>query len=547
MTKQYINKESTENIQILDPMSNVTKELVNNEETENNDKNTEDIRSYRQQLEALPNKIRLVDKDEEMKLDLFCYISCTDEDEDLIKNARGIVFNEEKLVLKGYSYTTEYNSINNENIEKLNENINFKDYDCYDSYEGTLIRLFYYQTNNNSEPNTKNGKWYLSTHRKLDAYKSKWASRESFGNIFERSLVKRVKENKEFHNFIYPSGESKKELKEELKKELKEELKEELKKELKEELKEEYKYENIIKDFEEKLDKNKQYMFLLKNNKDNRIVCTINENDDNTQVYHVGTFIDGKLDLSENINLEYPPKHNFNSMKELIKYISEMDYMKLQGIICFNTKNSKHFKILHPEYIELFKARGNEPSIKFRYLQVRMNKKSTKILYFLYPDFKTVFEEYENTIYDIGRSIYSSYVQRFIKKRYVTVPKEEFQVIRDCHTWHLESRGDNRINLNQVLKILNQQTPTNLNHMIRRYRTEQIKKTDQMQNRIRINSKDSPFLTVSCTEGTTDCSPYKIKMLTQLQPPLLNLPEPILKEEQRPLYMKGRPRLLGKK
>ena len=42
-------------------------------------------------------------------------------------------------------------------------------------------------------------------------------------------------------------------------------------------------------------------------------------------------------------------------------------------------------------------------------------------------------DEIENNIYDIARNIYSSYIQRFIKKRFVTVPIEEFAVIRECH------------------------------------------------------------------------------------------------------------------
>ena len=62
----------------------------------------------------------------------------------------------------------------------------------------------------------------------------------------------------------------------------------------------------------------------------------------------------------------------------------------------------------------------------------------------------------------------TSYFNRFIKHNYVTVPVEEFQVIRQCHEWHTKDRMVNKINLNKVVDVLNQQPATNINRMIRR-------------------------------------------------------------------------------
>ena len=88
-------------------------------------------------------------------------------------------------------------------------------------------------------------------------------------------------------------------------------------------------------------------------------------------------------------------------------------------------------------------------------------------------------DEYENIMFDIARGIYKAYVQRFIKKNYVTVPREEFAVIRECHSWHLADRAANRISLNQVIRVLNKQSPTHLNHMIRRLKLEQLRQKEQ--------------------------------------------------------------------
>ena len=47
-----------------------------------------------------------------------------------------------------------------------------------DAHEGSLLRAF-----------CVNDTWYITTHRKLDAFRSKWASRQSFGAQFVESLV----------------------------------------------------------------------------------------------------------------------------------------------------------------------------------------------------------------------------------------------------------------------------------------------------------------------------------------------------------------------
>ena len=77
--------------------------------------------------------------------------------------------------------------------------------------------------------------------------------------------------------------------------------------------------------------------------------------------------------------------------------------------------------------------------------------------------------QYENNIYGIGKLIHKAYIERFIKNQYVTVPMEEFAVIKACHDWHMKDREKNKISLNKVMEVLNEQTPTNINKMIRRF------------------------------------------------------------------------------
>jgi len=95
----------------------------------------------------------------------------------------------------------------------------------------------------------------------------------------------------------------------------------------------------------------------------------------------------------------------------------------------------------------------------------------------LYPNFIVHFDNYERIIKNIANDILQAYISRFIKKNYVEVPVEEFQVIKACHTWHIENRIENKINITKVMDVLNQQPATNINKMIRnRLASEKIKK-----------------------------------------------------------------------
>ena len=102
-------------------------------------------------------------------------------------------------------------------------------------------------------------------------------------------------------------------------------------------------------------------------------------------------------------------------------------------------------------------------------------------LSFLYPKHMDVIDRLENSIYEIAKSIYRSYVQRYIKKRFVSVPKEEFAVIRACHSWHEENRQTNRITLNKVIEVMNEQSATALNQMVRRYDQDLLKQNEKAE------------------------------------------------------------------
>jgi hypothetical protein len=381
----------------------------------------------RKTVETL-QQVKIVDTDEATGLELFCYISCSSSDPNIVKECRGVVFNEDKIVMKAFPYTEEYDFENRNDLYNTIGN-DFQSCSIFDSHEGALVRLFNY-----------NGKWFNCTHRKLNSFKSRWSSRESFGTSFKRALEEEVKSNAKLSNIIQTQGDT------------------------------------LLDRFYSILDPEKQYMFLIRNNFDNRIVCDPPET---PTLYHVGTFINGELSLDDDCYVTRPTKLNFLNLEEVFDYVDNINYKHTQGVIIFS-KDNKQYKILNDTYMEFFKVRGNEASVKFRYLQVRMDPKRSTMLKELYPDKVEIFNKYENILYDIVKSIYTAYVNRFIKKMFVIQPKEEFNIMKECHTWHEQNRKENKVNIEKVFEVLNKQNPTYLNKMIRRVIIEKVIPVEQV-------------------------------------------------------------------
>lgn len=388
-------------------------------------------------VKSIPNKVRMVDSDENTNLELYCYLNYAEGDNPIMEKCRGVVFNGDKLVVEAYPHTKEILDTNENEIKKIIGD-DISKYSIFESHEGCLIRMFWF-----------GDRWNISTHRKLNAFRSKWASKESFGTIFKRAIENLYNYDEKFRDVLG------------------------------------YSDEPLFEKYQKTLDKNKQYMFLLKNTFENRIVCCAPEK---PVVYHAGTMVDGKLDIYDDCYIPRPRELKFENVEEMIDHVkNNMDITMHQGLICFsNDENLKHLKIVKEEYNDFFQARGNESSIKFRYLQVRhTNRDYTDKLSILYPHMVKLFHEIEKIICQIGAEIYNSYVNRFIRKKFVTLPTEDYAVMRECHKWHESDRSNNKVSESKIMEILNKQTPTAINKMIRRWKIVKDTNNDNIdvQNR----------------------------------------------------------------
>lgn len=387
--------------------------------------------TFKEEILKYP-QIKLLDSDPENNIELYCYDHCSPDDPEVVKACRGVVFSEEKIVLKGFPYTYEFTRDNKNQIDNLFSSFSLR---FFDAYEGTLIRVF-----------SHNNKWYLSTNKKLNAFKSRWGTKTSYGEYFVNALQYEAKVSNLFRDRLKLEGE------------------------------EEFEPNVLLDRLFNSLDSEKQYMFFIINDFNNRLVCEY----DHPKLFHVGTFHNETLSLEHEYGFDYPTEHFFDSSESLIEYVEKnIDYKLLQGIIIFADDN-KQYKIYNKDYIQWYQVRGNEASIKFRYIQLRTNKEKKNLLLQLYPQFQETFQTIEKTVIEICNNILQSYINRYIRKQYVVLPVEQFIVMSEVHKWFLQDKDHNKVNINIVIETFNKQNAPTVNRMIKKFIYDKNKNKDDV-------------------------------------------------------------------
>jgi hypothetical protein len=345
--------------------------------------------------------------DDDGSLQIYSYSYCNNDSPYDLKDCRGLIYSGENLIFKSLGFTPEYTETNQDVLCKTP----IENYQFFPAEEGTLIRVFF------------NSKWYFSTHRKLDAYKSRWGAAKSFGEIFEDSIKSSKWEN----------------------------------------------LENLTND----LDKKYMYLFFIRNTIENKIVSNPPKHN---KVYFVGSMSTetGKFSFKSPNSFDFPSQTPvyFEKWSDVFNYVKNVDPLEKQGILAFKEENgvTKQIKIVNSKYQLYSQVRGNEPNVNIRYLQVRSHPIYSKLIYELYPENINTFVNFEYIIVKIAKNIHNSYISRFVNKNYVVVSQEEYRIIRDCHGWHISDRAKNKVTLAQVIKFLNQDTyASTLNTLINRF------------------------------------------------------------------------------
>jgi hypothetical protein len=350
---------------------------------------------------SISNLGDLVEKtDDDQSLQVYSYKYCGNDSTNALKNCRGLVYNDDTLLFRSLGFTPEYTDSSQEISHLLYTPLD--EYSFFPSEEGTLIRLFNY-----------NNKWYVATHRKLNAYNSRWGSSKSFGEIFEDS-VKLLGWTDVNH-------------------------------------------------LTSNLDCKHMYLFFVRNILENKIVS--NPPTDSLQSYFVGCILNGTgeftFDCPHPLNFPKQVLLNFQNWNEVLNYVNSVNPQQKQGVLVFSknkeTGETTQLKIVNTKYQLYSQVRGNEPNVKLRYLQVRSHPIYSKLIYELYPEHINTFLSYENITIKIAKNIHNAYISRFVNKNYVVVSQEEYRVIQECHGWHISDRVNNKVTLSQVIRLLNQE------------------------------------------------------------------------------------------
>ena len=354
------------------------------------------------------------------------WVSATDHtiDEEPLKvvgHVRGTIVNTDtnEIVCRSFPYTPEAVSNDPERITALLPE-DLSKVSFYNSCEGTVLRLFW-----------DDKEWQLSTHRKIDANNSYWAG-PTFGELFQE-LRK--------DNFAFDD-----------------------------------------------LDRDLCYVFLMSHNS-NRLVYNIPKHQ--LMLIAVYNRIESRfLDSNEygpsfdtpKLNppgCVYPqPVHVVKGVADLQGAVDELEKFasfNLAGIIALpDATNPRPVKVVNESYNNLRNARGNEPNIRSRYIQLRGTPEGGLIVgWYKEPQYQETFDAAEDEFDDLVERLHTMYINRYVHKDFSQLPKEEFVTLQRCHGWHVEDRSSNIVTEDKVREILNG-TPTHfLLVMLNRQRREQ--------------------------------------------------------------------------
>lgn len=356
-------------------------------------------------------------------LELYC--SDSSPQNELESNIRGMVFYGEKMIMQGFPYCKE-TVIDKKNLNSTIENL--KKIFCTNDYnfdeewivsnalEGTLIRLFYF-----------NQKWFITTHRKLDAFKSKWGGKQSFGDIFKMAVLNKLQKSKD----------------------------------------EDY------EEFFSRLHQSKQYTFLITATENTRFVCTV-QNSPQVYLYAITEIIDEKTEMSKEIS-EWDDWRqeilNVNVIAACEKVANLTFPFKTQGLIVFSSKTFQSHKLINSLYKDYFDVRGNIPSVPFAYLHIMSDEKKNKM-------FKEIISEknletvlyYDKIINSLIMELHELYIQRHINKDYdmkTSPPKHKF--LMQLHDWFKKQTETkkHKVTAKVVSNMLFESDPPLLNKLIK--------------------------------------------------------------------------------
>lgn len=366
--------------------------------------------------DATDNGIRKTDELDNLE----CFCSDNPPENDFEQKIRGYIFDGDRLILKSLQYAKTVET----NETDFLKSIDFSQFSVTVMKEGSAIRVFYYKD-----------KWYTSTHRKINAYKSKWGNKESFGDLFEKNI--KIKTGKTLQEF-----------------------------------------------YESTLDKNFSYVFSVGTSENTRIVAP-SYND--VSLLATMNSSGDLVSLKSMRNWYLKIVDNITDLNSALNFINNFKYPFSKGCGIFLQSEEKSFKIFNPEYFELSKLRNNLPSIPFAYLHNVFDENKRKKFRELYPTFSDVFDTYDSEIHQIAVNLLQKYFERFVKKREFTVSQPENHILYNIHGLFRTTKIP--IKLEHVFLAFSASKPSYINKIL---------STRKLQQKVLLENKASTTTSTAC-------------------------------------------------
>jgi hypothetical protein len=295
------------------------------------------------------------------------------------------------------------------------------------SFEGTIIRIFYHK------------RWYISTHRKLDADRSKWGSNTSFKTLFEVGL----KES----------------------------------------------YGLTLDQLLLSLNLRCQYAFMVMADNNTRHVCVANTWP--KKVYLVHSTENNMIGEVRDIEWLPRPRMSFETLESVFAHVSTMSWPFMYQGLLLEHDDGTQYRIVSEEYASLFQVRNNEQSIKYRYVQLKCdieNSRSAQTIYWLkvlFPEYKPDFDMYDLLMRELAEFIHVEYLKR--KNYRNSIDQIDQKVYLFIKTRLMGLRGV--VDIETVLDLLRMEEPSNLNRMIQMIK-KQKREGQKREEKIPIISAD---------------------------------------------------------
>lgn len=262
----------------------------------------------------------------ESDVNVYTYNHCDENSETQLKYSRSVIYNslKNKVVSVAFPYTLELTDVDN---FKFNNNWVFTN-----SYEGSIVQVYY------------DDEWKVSTMKKVDAYKSRWGGKDTFGELFDKALSTKFQNVEEFYNL---------------------------------------------------LDKELTYTFLIPSNHTSRFVCL----PQSEELIYTGSFDKNGHYCYTNVlpNIETV---KYNTLENVYSSVKQTNIDNYQGLFGYNSETGDFAKIYNSNYLNAKLLRGNESDLRRRYLQTMRDEE-------LHRRFRTHFFDHHRLFRRLDGSVHA--------------------------------------------------------------------------------------------------------------------------------------------